>query len=552
MRIGIFILFLSCALTSSLQAQKSAEIENLANFCKVWGFLKYHHPTVAKGKINWDDELLKRINDIKSLNGKKAISDYYKGWIASLGKIKKYGRGENNFNKDKYFLKNYDLSWIKDTTLFTSDLIKTFEYIRKNRNQDKNFYVYRDKPYRTLNFSNELLYPDAIYPSVKFRLLTLSRYWNIINYFYPYKYKIDEDWDAVLKAMIPQFLAAKDTVGYHVTIHKLVAKIDDTHAGIMDWTYFKKFLGTKNPPFILKIINDSTAIVSNIINDSLCKINNIRYGDVIYSINNKPVSQRIDELAKYFSSSNEASKKRKIGNDLLFGKTDSVFLKYKRDSIIFERYIRRYPISILTSKKKSSQQPKDLSTQVLTGNIGYINMGTLQKKDVKKVMKKMMKTQSIIFDVRNYPHGTILKIIRYLYPQPMRGLMMRIYPIVTAPGVFYKSPLRPLGKQNGDYYKGKIFVLINEKTQSHAETTAFLLAAAPNAFLIGSQTAGADGRVVSFKLPGDITTLMTGEGIIVPDIQGNGIIPDVVVKPTIEGIRSHKDEVLEKAIELAK
>jgi hypothetical protein len=29
-----------------------------------------------------------------------------------------------------------------------------------------------------------------------------------------------------------------------------------------------------------------------------------------------------------------------------------------------------------------------------------------------------------------------------------------------------------------------------------------------------------------------------------------GIIPDVVVKPTIKGIREGKDEVLEKAVEL--
>lgn len=550
MRIILFILLLSHALVNPLQAQESAQHKNLTNFCKVWGFLKYHHPTVAKGKINWDDEFLKRVKDIRNIDAKETISNYYTDWIATLGKIKECKKCENNFDKDKYFLKNHNLSWIQDTTSFTSDLIKTFKHIRDNRNQGKNFYAHRDKPYKTLDFSNELAYSDSIYPSAELRLLTLSRYWNIINYYYPYKYKIDEDWDIVLTDMIPQFLAAGDTITYHLTLRKLIAKIDDSHANLKNWSYLSEFIGTKNPSFSTKIFNDSIAIVTDIINDSLSKINNIQYGDIIYSINNKCISQRINTLAPYFSFSNQASKERDVARSLFSSNSDSILLEYKRDGIKYEQYVRTYPFSFLKLKGKFIKKD-DLSTQILPHNIGYINMGTLQKENVKNVMKKMMETQAIIFDVRNYPHGTILKIIPYLYPKPMQ-LMTSIFPMASAPGVFYKKSLMAFGKRNKGYYKGKVFILINEKTQSHAETTAFLLRSAPNALLIGSQTAGADGRVVKFKLPGNIETTMTGEGIIIPDIQRNGLMPDIEVQPTIEGIRNHKDEVLEKAIELAK
>jgi C-terminal processing protease CtpA/Prc len=47
--------------------------------------------------------------------------------------------------------------------------------------------------------------------------------------------------------------------------------------------------------------------------------------------------------------------------------------------------------------------------------------------------------------------------------------------------------------------------------------------------------------------------LISGIGIYYPDgteTQRIGIVPDVVVKPTIEGIKKNRDEVLEKAIEL--
>ena len=35
------------------------QIENLAMLGKVWGFLKYHHPSVTAGKHHWDYELFR-------------------------------------------------------------------------------------------------------------------------------------------------------------------------------------------------------------------------------------------------------------------------------------------------------------------------------------------------------------------------------------------------------------------------------------------------------------------------------------------------------------
>ena len=68
-----------------------------------------------------------------------------------------------------------------------------------------------------------------------------------------------------------------------------------------------------------------------------------------------------------------------------------------------------------------------------------------------------------------------------------------------------------------------------------------------------STTAGTDGNVSYFDFPGRITTLITGIGIYSPDgreTQRVGIIPDIEAKPTIQGIRDCRDEVLEKAIEV--
>jgi C-terminal processing protease CtpA/Prc len=82
-----------------------------------------------------------------------------------------------------------------------------------------------------------------------------------------------------------------------------------------------------------------------------------------------------------------------------------------------------------------------------------------------------------------------------------------------------------------------------------------LQAAYNDVTIVGSQTAGADGDVTGIALPGGISVAFSGHGIHYPDgrlTQGIGIVPDIKISPTIEGIREGRDEVLERAIEFAK
>ena len=72
---------------------------------------------------------------------------------------------------------------------------------------------------------------------------------------------------------------------------------------------------------------------------------------------------------------------------------------------------------------------------------------------------------------------------------------------------------------------------------------------------VGNQTAGADGNVVVFNYLGGYQTAISGLGIMYPDgrlSQREGIAIDIEIQPSIEGLRAGRDEVLEKAIELAK
>ena len=96
-----------------------------------------------------------------------------------------------------------------------------------------------------------------------------------------------------------------------------------------------------------------------------------------------------------------------------------------------------------------------------------------------------------------------------------------------------------------------VVILIDEISQSQSEYTAMALRASPNARIVGSTTAGADGNVTPIPLPGGLRSMISGIGVFYPDkrpTQRTGIIPDVEVRPTIEGIRDGRDEVLESAL----
>ena len=101
-------------------------------------------------------------------------------------------------------------------------------------------------------------------------------------------------------------------------------------------------------------------------------------------------------------------------------------------------------------------------------------------------------------------------------------------------------------------YNGLTVMLIDERAQSQSEHTGLFFEAANGTKFIGSQTAGANGDVTAFPIPGNIILYFSGADVKHIDgrqLQKIGLVPDIHVKHTIEGIRNGKDEVLEKAIE---
>lgn len=532
----LFILVLHCAYAQN----KLSENQKLAATCKVWGFLKYYHPLVANGSKNWDEQLFAILPVVEKAQSKEEFSLVLENWIAQQGEIKTYAPAKPD-PAIEYFTKNLDLSWTNDTKVFSKALSKKLLLIQNNRYQANQYYI----DYQSDLLKNEIQYPDFKWSNKNLRLLAFFRYWNLVEYFFPYKYQMDQKWDVTLEGMMPRFSSSESETDYNLALRELTVKLNDRHTSF-DTMKVHEYLGLKFTPIIFKIV-DEKIIVIDFYDVNLAAANDLKFGDVITKIDGKNINELINEKKKYISGSNTASMLDNFQYVLLNGNSDTISVELTRDGVTTTKIINRYPIGKITISKEKNLKPE---WELLQGNVGYVNIEKLSVSNLPKIMEEFKNTKAIIFDVRGYPKDILLSLAEYLNPSE-KQYARQIVPDLTYPGRFYWAATQTCGKQNPDYYKGKVISLVNEKTFSQSEYLTMVLQTSPNHTTIGSQTAGADGSNIRFQIIKGFRTSFSGYGVFYPnkkETQRIGIVPDIIVKPTILGIQQGKDEILDRAI----
>jgi hypothetical protein len=126
-----------------------------------------------------------------------------------------------------------DTAWIEDENLLGTDLSRALRGIRENRvPRYKQFYVSLGQNVRNPSFDHELGYLRVRFPDPGFQLLGLFRLWNIIEYWYPYRDVMHEDWDKVLTEFIPGVTLAKSFDAYQLELIALSVRVHDGHANL--------------------------------------------------------------------------------------------------------------------------------------------------------------------------------------------------------------------------------------------------------------------------------------------------------------------------------
>ncbi|MCK5741124.1 MAG: T9SS type A sorting domain-containing protein, partial [Chlorobi bacterium] len=335
------------------------------------------------------------------------------------------------------------------------------------------------------------------------------------------------------------------------SIEYISAELCDAHVEGLTGSLLEYFMGDSfSPRLIIAPAKDEYAVVKSDYPD-------ITKGDVLLSVDGMSIEDWEEKLSHYLSSGNPDVFRRDFARRILHGDSSTVIEIEYRDSLDeiktfsaqrIEQYGEWYYDYYVNDSLKNTKWKK------WDCNVGYVNMGILYTDDVYPMYNDLYQTKAIIFDVRNYPNGTISNIGSILFDQKTEFVRFT-FPDMTYPGTFSWSGTNEIGRDgNPVSYMGKVIILCNANTQSHAEYTIMGLQAFPGAIVIGSPTAGADGNITRFYISKDIQAGYTSIGVFYPNgdpTQRIGIAIDSLIYPTAEGIRQGRDEVLEKALEIA-
>ena len=528
--------------------------ESLYKLAKVWGYVKYRHPSIIAGQINWDAELFRVMPQVLQAADEKAVNTVLLDWLnrfpfeqataeAAQSELEMLAGAPGTRN---------DSSWISDRAFLGEGLCTYLETLSHTHAGDWT-YAYTAREDGRVDFSNEDPWPDFDGTDDGLRLLGAFRFWNAFTYFSPNVDITRIDWDQALRNAIDDMLAARDRTGYEWALGRLTAQTGDGHVMLETPDLsFVRFYGNHCLPCTFLSI-DGEVVVKAVPAD--CKT--LQPGDVLLAVDGMTMADRIAELSEYFP----LPEPDKFANVLFYplmsvaGETSQVTLRRDGEELTVE----------VANRKGYYGGPAPAESGLMAdGRIGYIAPGTLQEGELEELMTTFADTDGLVVDLRQYPSVIITYLLaEYLNPTPTTFAIME-FPSLADPGRFFQmsyssgaGAMAQQGLSDGTepvpLYTGKVVLLMDETSQSRAEFAIMSLRQAPGAVVVGSPSVGADGDALYISLPGGCRTRFTTLGVLTPEgekTQRVGLQPDVVCTPTVEGIAAGRDELLEKAVEL--
>ncbi len=533
----------------AVAALNSVQIDNVATLGRVWGLLKYHHPKVTAGELHWDYELFRVLPVIVAATDRVAAQAALLAWIDRLGEI---GAPERPapLPADVHFTAG--VAWLDDEGALGRALSRRLRMIHAARRpQTQQFYVSLAPGVDNPVFEHELDYRSFPPRDAGYALLALFRFWNIIQYWFPYRDLIGENWHEVLREFVPRFAAAADRDAYQRALISLIARVHDTHANLSTSYVMRPPRGEGQLPAWFRFV-DHHAVVVRTLPPAEASARALQRGDVLLAIDGQPIDTLISMWRPYYAASNEPTRLRDMASTLGRGPEGPVMLSVRRDGATLVLPAVRMSAS---ERQRTPSPRRELSGPAfrrLSERVAYLALSRAKAAEVPKYVEDAAGTHGWILDLRSYPADfpVLFRLGARLVDKPTQFVRFTMGDL-SNPGLFFFGFDKPLLKPEAPRYRGKIIVLVDEVTVSRAEYFAMAFRAAPGAIVMGSTTAAADGNVSPIPLPGGLASRISGIGVFYPDkrpTQRVGIVPDIVVQPTIGGLRDGRDEVLEAAI----
>lgn len=366
--------------------------------------------------------------------------------------------------------------------------------------------------------------------------------WNLMQHFFPYFDVIDVDWDAQLELALDRMLMLGDDYTRADLKADLIVPLQDGHAGIYD----AQERADKHFPDLGVTWVDRCLVVTAIGEDA--KDAGIQAGDVIERIDGMPTVEVVEFIRAQYSGSAQYRTFKGWSNVLAGASGTQMDLELKRiGNGTYNAVLRRTQTSLL-------DEPRPDAIAQLAPGIYYVDIAHVTDAQLAAALNDFAEASGIIIDSRGYPR--VPSWASYFSRDPLQSMPI-LTPIYRLPDQreaefkVQRTDNSPRARWTGNAAPEFAF-LIDARAVSAAEHQLSMFKCAGIGTFIGARTAGANGNINLLDLPSGVGVTWAGMIAQWPDgstFHAEGIAPDISVSPTLQGVIEGRDETLEVALD---
>jgi C-terminal processing protease CtpA/Prc len=536
-----------------------SETDRLVSTGRLWVTVKYFHPYLAYRDLDWDQALVDALPKIRAAN----TNEEYQAAVRSMMRGLEDGVSAAGSSGQRVWI-HHGLP--PETDEAASPFYSAFLYKPGNAPDEVSVpmggfsvNVRLSEPAAGAGIPaprSPRVYGDA-YPSTELRILAAYKIWGVFHYFFAYRDLMDEDWDALLPQFLPRLIAAKDAPEYNLAIAEWLTHTADSQA-VMEGETISQYFGEAPVGLRLRVI-EKQAVITDVLDPEAVQAG-VKTGDVVKTVDGETLVDRFKRLAQFVSASTLQRLRADVTKRVLNGPEGSSALLTLEDHAgnRKELTLKR---SMRFADLVGAEEPGE-AVKLLRGGVGYADLRRLKRNEVDAMFEKFRSAPASVFDMRGVPaDDSIAAIAPRLTKEPDVPAAIVTGPIAVAPDLQHGSVASPsssyffletIGNSELWKYQGKTVMLVDERTIGAGEQAGLILEAANKTEFIGSPTAGANSMLTNFAVPGGIVIWFSGQDIRHANggkLQRLGLQPSVNAAPTLTGIRTGKDEVLEKALD---
>lgn len=377
------------------------------------------------------------------------------------------------------------------------------------------------------------------------RLAAVALDWNVYEHFYPYFDVVKVDWNDQLRQALTSAATDSDERAFLTTLRRLTAAAHDGHGYVGHPSDDARAV----PPFIADWVEGKFVITQVGKNAG-----RLQAGDEIVKIDGTSAEDLWKATEPLISGATEGWRRSRGRIEMLRGV----------DGSSMELEIRRgsgptFTASVARAMGNMPEEKRPKPIEELKLGIWYVDLdgSRANMEAYQKALHDLTGADAVIFDLRGYPNEVAMDALRRTAKTPIVSALWNV-PQLSKPdrqGVSFLKSQWPPAPPLVPRFRGKVIFLTGSGAISYAESVMGIVENYKLGDIVGETTAGTNGNINPFGLPGGYTVIFTGMKVLKHDgstHHGVGIKPTVEVHRTIAGVTAGKDEVLEKAIQLAK